>query len=205
MNVNEKNYKNLSDAVAFVIRFAFMVYTYGDIDMEEFETKLCSKCGHTIRDKVFLAPKTSCKKECGILHNLEFGLSEQVRNELLSEFDINKEDFREICNKKGEVVYWQITPSHIMKPLSKMNRIKSLNACSKCGIIQYKMDEFENDKGEPYYYITKEALNDMHDINRTQETFELFIPKYVVSRRVYDYLSKKYPRMRFAPVYLEES
>lgn len=72
-------------------------------------------------------------------------MTEEIRNELLSEFDIKKEDFREVCNKKGE----------------------------------------------PYYYITKEALDDMHDINRTLETFECFVPMYVVSRRVYDYLSKK--------------
>ena len=61
--------------------------------MAQFETKLCSECGHYIRDKVFLAPKTSCKKEFGVLHNLEFGVSEQIRNELLSEFDIQEEDF----------------------------------------------------------------------------------------------------------------
>lgn len=204
MNINEKNYDNLSDAVAFVVHFAFMVYTYGDIDMEQFETKLCSQCGHLIRDKVFLAPKTSCKKECGVLHNFEYGVSEQIRNELLSEFDIKKEDFREVCNKKGEIVYWQITPRHIMMPLSKSNRIKSQKACPKCGFVQYRMDEFENEKGEPYYYITKEALEDMQDINRTFETFECFIPMYVVSRRVYDYLSSKYPRMKFAPMYLKE-
>ena len=63
---------------------------------------------------MFLAPKTSCKKNFGILHNLEFGVSEQIRNELLSEFDIQEEDFREVCNKKGDVVYWQITPRHII-------------------------------------------------------------------------------------------
>lgn len=40
MNINEKKYGDLSKAVAFVIRFAPMVYTYGDIDMEMFETML---------------------------------------------------------------------------------------------------------------------------------------------------------------------
>lgn len=59
MNINEKNYRNLSEAVSFVIQFDIMVYTYGDIDMEGFETKLCNTCGHNVRDKVFMAPKTS--------------------------------------------------------------------------------------------------------------------------------------------------
>lgn len=66
--------------------------------MVQFESKLCSECGHYIRDKVFLAPR------------------------------------------------------HIMKPFLKANRIR----------------------------------------------------KYVVSRRVYDYLCERYPRMRFASMYLEE-
>lgn len=204
LNINEKLYGDLSEAVAFVIRFNPMVYTYGDIDMDDFETLLCSKCRHRIRDKVFLAPKASCKKEYAILHNLEYGVSEKIKEELIAEFDITEDDFRKICTKRGEIVYWQITPQHIMKPIYEFNRGRKLKPCSKCGFIQYRLKEYEHEPAIPYYYITKEVLEDMHDINRTYETFMRFYPKYFVSRRVYDYLIEKYPRMMFAPVFLKE-
>ena len=66
------------------------------------------------------------------------------------------------------------------------------------------MKEYENDKGEQYYYISKEVFEDLYDMNRTYEVIERFYLRYVVSRRVYDYLIEKYPRMRFVPIFLKE-
>lgn len=204
MNINEKNYGDLSQAVAFVIRFAFMIYSYDDIAPYEFYTKTCSTCRRIIQSKNFMTTKSRCKKEFGVLDIMEFGVSEIIKEELILNFDITEEDFRPICNKKGEIVYSQITPQHIMLPISSVNRVKQLKPCRKCGFTQYRMKEYENSTGEAYYYITKEVLEDMHDINRTFETFDCFIPKYVVSRRVYDYLIERYPRMKFEPMYLKE-
>ncbi|MBQ9700608.1 MAG: hypothetical protein IJV71_08325 [Lachnospiraceae bacterium] len=204
MNINEKKYNNISDAVAFVIRFAFMIYSYDDIAPNEYYTEMCTTCRRSEQSKNFLAPKSNCKKDYGVLDIMEFGVSEQIRGELIENFDITKEDFREVCNKKGDVVYWQITPQYTMQPISSVNRVRQLKPCRKCGYIQHRMKEYENEKGENYYYITKEVLSEMHDINRTFETFDCFIPKYVVSRRVYDYLIDRYPRMKFEPMFLKE-
>lgn len=66
----------------------------------------------------------------------------------------------------SEKNYGNLSPSHIMKPIFDVNKIKALKPCKKCGFIQYRMKEYENDNGEPYYYISKEVLEDLHDINR---------------------------------------
>ncbi len=203
-NITEKNYDNISEAVAFVIRFTFMIYSYDNIAPCEIYTEICPTCKRRLQSRDFLTAKSSCKKDFAILDIMEFGVSEQIKRELLLNFDVTDRDFRQICNKKGDIVYWQITPEHIMKPILGVNRVRQLKPCRKCGFVQYRMKEYENSKGEEYYYISKEALDEMKDINRTFETFEGFIPKYVVSRRVYDYLIEKYPRMKFAPMFLKK-
>ena len=48
-----------------------------------------------------------------------------------------------------------------------------------------------------------EGLLDLHDVNKTFEKFDMFLPKWVVSRRVYDFLISKYPRMNFEPIFLK--
>jgi len=69
--------------------------------------------------------------------------------------------------------------------------ILSLRLTTTQSFFGLYMKEYENDKGEPYYYISKEVLEDLYDINRTYEVFERFYLRYVVSRRVYDYLIEK--------------
>ena len=142
-NINERNYGDLSEAVAFVINFAFMVYTYGDVDMDDLKMELCSKCGKSIQNKDFLAPKTSCKKEYGILHNLHYGVDENIKNELVDNFDITENDFRPVRNKTGDIVYYQITPQNVMLPIQSVNRIRSLKPCKKCGSVQYRIKEYD--------------------------------------------------------------
>ena len=70
--------------------------------------------------------------------------------------------------------------------------------------MQHRIKTYKNKQGLEYYYISKEALEDMHDINETYERFNIFIPEFIVSRRVYDYLIEIYPRMRFIPLFLVE-
>ena len=41
----------------------------------------------------------------------------------------------------------------------------------------------------PYFYITREALDEMHDLNVTYEHFMWDYPLYVISRRGYDFLT----------------
>lgn len=203
-NINEKLYDNLSEAVAFEINFTHMIYTYGNVGWDEYETEVCTRCGKTVQYADFLAPKSNCTKEYGILHSLHFGVNETIKNELIEHFDITEDDFRPVRNKKGEIVYYQITPKHTMKPIFSVNRMRALKPCRKCGSVQFREKEYENDKGEFYAYITEEALLDIHDLNVTYEKFNCYMPKYVVSKRVYEYLISKYPRMNFRPFFLKQ-
>ena len=204
-SINDNRYDNLSEAVAFVIDFDSMVYSYGDVGWDKYETEVCSRCHKMSQFGDFLAPKTNCKKAFGLLQSYYFGVNEELRNELIRNFNIMEEDFRPVRNKSREIVFYQITPRHKMLPIASVNRIKALKPCKKCGSVQHRIKEFKNNKGNSYYFITIDVLEDLQDINQTVEEFDMFIPLYVVSRKVYDYLSEKYPRMRFEPIFLNKN
>ena len=201
-NRNEKKYNNLSEAVAFQIAFEFMIYAYDDSNWFDTFRTICTRCGKEEQIADFLVPKSSCKKEYGRFDTLYYGVSENIKNELINNFDITEEDFRPAYNKTGNIVYYQITPRHKMLPIKAVNRIKELKPCRKCGSVQYRMKKYKNEKGAEYYYITEEALLDMKDINVTYEEFDMFYSEVIVSRRVFDFLIKRYPRMRFVPLFL---
>ena len=120
----------------------------------------------------------------------------------INNFNIAEEDFRPTRNKKGDIVFYQITPQHKMVSIQSVNQIKDLKPCRKCGAVQYRLKEYKNEKGEDYYYISKEALDGLMDLNVTFEEFNGFMPRFIVSRRVYDFLIERYPRMRFIPLFL---
>lgn len=203
-NINEVNYPNIDDAVAFEIDFVPLIYTYDDIAPFEYYRELCSRCHNREQIKDYLCPKRNLKKEYGLLCSiLRFAISIEMRNELIQHFDIDESDFRPIRNKKSEIVAYQIAPKHTMLPIESVNRIKALKPCSKCGAVQYRINEYKNEKGETFCYITEEALEDLHDMNETFEKFDMFAPRYVVSRRVYEYMISKNPRMRFRPYFLK--
>lgn len=203
ISVNQKRYKNLDEAVAFEIAFEFMLYGYGDVGWDEYERYTCTRCGRIEQYNDYLVPKSSCKKDYSILDTYEYGVSIKVRDQLIANFDISEKDFRPIRNKRGDIVYYQITPQHTMKPIEAANRIRKLKNCKKCHSVQYRINEYKNKEGHLFYYITPEALEDLHDMNRTFENFDLHKPRYVVSRRVYEYLSEQYPRMQFIPLFLK--
>ena len=92
-----------------------------------------------------------------------------------------------------------------MLPLISVNKTRPLKLCKKCGSIQYREKEYLNENGYPYSFITKEVLDDLHDLNVTYEKYEMHLPYWVVSRRVYDFLIKRYPKMNFEPIFLMNS
>lgn len=201
-NVNEKRYPNISKAVAFRIAFAPMLYTYDDIGWYDYNKDGCSKCGYPIQTGDFLAPKSGIKKEFAILDSYHYGVSINIRDSLIKNFKITENDFRPIRNKRGDIVFYQITPCHKMLPMKSINQTKSLKPCPKCGSVQYREKIYKNKNGWPYSYISKEALDNLHDLNETSEKYEMFIPEWIVSRRGYDFLIEKYPRMSFNPIFL---
>ena len=203
-NINLKSYSNIDEAVAFELAFVPLIYTYDSIAPMEYDKYLCSRCRNYEQSRDYLCPKRNFKKDYGLLCSIQrFAVSIEIRNELIELFDVEENDFRPVRNKEGEILAYQITPIHTMLPISDVNRIKKLKPCSKCGAVQYRINEYKNEKGEEFCYISKEALEDMHDINKTFERFDMFIPRYIVSRRVYEYMVQKNPRMRFKPYFLK--
>lgn len=197
-------YDNIDEAKAFELSFTNFAYFYDSVNPWDFHTKICSKCGKTYQSQDYLAPKSSCKKETSILHSLEFGVSPALRDQLIAKFDIEEADFRPIRNRRGEIIYYQITPQHVMLPIHLENEWIPQEPCPQCGAVQYAWHDYKNEKRETYHYISKEALEDMHDLNVTYEGFRWFRPICVISRRVYDYLTEQYPRTHYFPFFLKE-
>ena len=199
----ERLYDDLEQAKAFEISFTNFVDIYDDTCLFDYQEEICDRCGKTIQCRDYLVPKSNCKKPYGILSSCEFGVNDELRNQLIENFDITEKDFRPIRNKKGEIVFYQITPQHTMLPIYKENMWRPRITCPKCGSVQYTSSEQENKNGEFFYYISQQALDEMHDLNITYERFECFDPMYVISRRVYEFLVERYPRTHYFPLYLK--
>lgn len=199
----DRLYDNLEEAKAFALSFTNFVYIYDDLLISDFMETVCPVCKKEIQTKDYLFPKASCRKPTGILSTYEFGISRELRDDLIARFDITEKDFRPIRSKKGEVVYYQISPSHVMLPLREENEWILEQQCPRCGSLQYDRPPRMNEKKEQFFLISPEALEDMHDLNITHERFRRHMPLYVISRRVYDYLTEKYPQTHYYPFFLD--
>lgn len=196
-------YDNLNEAKAFALSFTNFTYFYDDVSKWDCHNEICDKCGKTYQSKDYLAPRANCKKPTSILHSLEFGVSQELRDDLIVQFDITESDFRPVRSKRGDIVYYQITPQHVMLPMHAENEWPIQKICPQCGSIQYDRPRRENGIGEPYFYISQAALDEMHDLNVTYERFSRDYPLFVISRRVYDYLTERYPRTHYFPFFLK--
>ncbi len=208
-NVNERRYPDIIDkAVAFRIAFIPMLYTYDDVNYYDYAKVVCKECHYEEQFNDFLAPKGPASKlERAILDTYEYGVSIEVRNLLIENFDdITEADFRPCRTKRGEIVFYQVTPTHIMVPMAEELGYEKESTCSKCHRSRYICHYEYNEKGNEYNYITKEALEDLHSINASAEELgkTLFYPDYVVSKDVYNFLMERYPRMEFDPLLLKE-
>ena len=197
-------YDDLDKAKAYALSFTNFTYFYGDICFDDYEQVLCEECGKALQVRDYLCPKANCKKPTSILHSWEFGVSPELRDELIANFDVTEGDFRPIRTKRGEIVYYQITPQHTLLPLHEENGWPIQARCPKCGNVRYDRIQQENDLEEPYFYITAEAVASMHDLNVTFERFSMDFPLFVISRRLYDYLIEHHPRTHYFPFYLKE-
>lgn len=200
----KKYWKNLDEAVAFEPNFNNMIHAYDDMCLYDFNEIPCNLCRTRIQVKDLMVPKSNIKKDYGILSNFRFGVSDKIKNLLIEKFDISEDDFRPVRTKANEIVFYQIAPQHTMLPIANVNSWKALKPCKKCGSVEYEETLMQNEYDQVYYYINKEALQEMHDINITYEKFGLGYPIVVVSRRVFDFLVELYPRMTFSPFFLKE-
>ena len=201
----DRLYGNLDKAKAFVLSFTNFVYFYGDRAIKDYSTVVCRECGKSVQTMDYLIPKANCKKPTGILHSLEPGINQELRNDLIARFDVTEADFRPARNKKGEIVYYQITPQNVMLPIYEENDWTPKKACPCCNSVQYEFSQRYNEKGEPFFYISQDALDNMHDLNVTHEKFRLYMPDFVISRRLYDYLIERYPQTHYFPMFLKEN
>lgn len=199
-----KLYDNLADAKAFALSFTNFAYFYDDLANEDSYTVVCDACHKEIQSSDYLMPRSSAKKPTAILHSCEFGVSPELRDMLIERFDIAEKDFRPVRSKKNDIVYYQITPQHIMLPLHDANGWSVMSICAQCGNIRFDRCPERNSQKEPYYYITQEALDDMHDLNITFEHFHRDYPLFIISRRVYDFLIEHYPRTHYFPFFLKK-
>ena len=196
-------YDDLDEAKAFAISFTNFAYFYDDWEDEDSYTLVCEKCYKEHQHADYLMPRSSAKKDTAILHSLEPGVSPTLRDELIEKFDITEADFRPIRTKKGEIIYYQITPQHELLPLRDVNEWPVEEDCSECGRVLHDRPRRENNKGEPYFYITADVLDEMHDLNVTCERFRRHFPLFVISRRLYDFLIERYPRTHYFPFFLK--
>ncbi len=198
----EHLYPNIQDAKAFELSFTNFIYGYDDMTEYDFASSPCEICEKIIQERDYLVPKANCKKPYGILSTYEFGVNEELRNSLIENFDITEEDFRPIRSKRGNVVFYQITPQHVLPPICKENGWLANRPCPKCGSVCHSFHDYENEKGEIFHYISQKALDEMHDLNITYERFRFDMPLCVISRRVYDFLVERYPRTHYVPFFL---
>jgi len=97
-----------------------------------------------------------------------------------------------------------------MLPIHEENGWVPKESCPQCGSVQYidhdyKDPKYRNEKGEPIYFISQAAIDDMHDFNVTYEKFRWGMPYFIISRRVYDFLTERYPRTHYFPFFLKDS
>ena len=201
----DKRYPNLEQAKAFALGFTNMAYCYDSIAHSEFMEVTCPECKREIQKTDYLYPKASFNKPTHRLDSLDYGVSEELRNELIRLFDVTPEDFRPIRTKKGEIVFYQITPQHAIAPLHEENGWTVDCDCPVCGYVRYsRQHELRNSRKEPYFHITQEALAGMKDLNITFERFRFDMPIWIISRRLYDYLIHRFPNTHYYPFFLKE-
>lgn len=199
-----KLYGNLEEAKAFALSFTNFAYFYDDLEDTDTHKMVCEACYKEIQFADYRMPRSSAKKDTAILHSLEPGVSPGLRDELIAGFDVTEADFRPVRTKRDEIIYYQITPQHVMLPLSEANHWPVLECCPQCGSVLYDRPRMENTNGEPYFFVTCEALDDMHDLNVTFERFRRHYPLFVISRRLYDFLIERYPGTHYFPFFLKE-
>jgi hypothetical protein len=197
-------YDNLDEAKAFALSFTNFAYFYDDLEDTDTHRLVCKHCYKEIQYADYRMPKASAKKPTAILHSCEPGVSPELRDELIAKFDITEADFRPVRTKKDEIVYYQITPQHVMIPLCEANDWTIEMICPECGTVLHDQPRKKNENGEPYYYISQEALDDMHDLNVTFERFRRHSSLFVISRRLYDFLIERYPRTHYFPFFLKQ-
>ena len=194
----KKDYQN---AVAY--RVWFLQNSYNEYeDVEDEEENCCEENKkHGMHNMVqvrpqYLQKKEFGKKNCTQLMNCGYAVSEAVKNDLL-QLGATEEDFWPVYTKQKEIVCYQLMPTHKVS-LGEINGWKKEIVCPYCGYADY-----EEDDRYPIY-IDKKTLEQLKPLNATEETLGGAPMYLIVTKEVYEFLTSKYKRMNFEPIFLKE-
>ena len=202
LDIYEKIYdkKDYQKAVAYCVCFLQTSYTYDDLS-EEVEKNCCEEgkkkeVYNFIQIKPYYLPKQEFgKKNCTSLDNNGYAVSKEVKEDLM-QLGASEEDFWPVYTKKKEIVCYQLMPKHKVS-LREVNGWKKEIKCPYCGYYEYRYDD-----SKPIY-IDKTALENLKALNSTEELMGSF-PRYIVNKETYEFLTAKYKRMNFEPIFLKE-
>lgn len=197
----EKKWGDCSKAVAYELNFVQMCYR--NSSWTDYYDVLCHKCNKARQSKDFVYPKGSfSKKDYYVLDYYCFGVSKKLKSDMLS-FGVSEKIFRPIHSSRGDIeLGYQIVPLNILPPVFLQNGMREI-CCKYCGRKRYEIrDDLHSLKayeglGYPTY-ITREALNELQDVNGLYEDND----DVIISTDLYNYLIKKYPRLECRPVFL---
>lgn len=211
----QKNWPDIENkAVAYSLNFIYMAYSYDSVHENYFKPCCSETKSLSVHYKNFEISKSQIKKPYFQLDWFFYGVSPQLKNELV-DFGIDDAEniFRPIYTKKErEIVAFSIEPVHILKPIYKENDYNIDVLCEKHNVVWatvndenlYRKSRYK--LGEPIY-ISKEVLDDFHDFNYTYEFFGpggYLLRNVIVSKRIYDFIISLYPRAEFRPVLIKE-
>ena len=192
--------KDYEDAVAYRVWFLQSSYTYDEI--EDIEECCCAEnerrgLYNTIQVKPYYLPKNEFgKKNCTQLDNGGYAVSKAVRDDLI-QLGATEEDFWPVYTKKKEIVCYQLMPKHKVS-LGEVNGWQKEIVCPYCGYANYHEDE-----SQPIL-IDKQTLEELKVLNATEETLNGAPLYLIISKKTYGFLTKKYKRMNFEPIFLKE-
>lgn len=194
------NKKDYESAAAYRVWFLQSSYTYDEIeDVEECCCVENERRGlyNTIQVKPYYLPKNEFgKKNCTQLDNGGYAVSKAVRDDLI-QLGATEEDFWPVYTKKKEIVCYQLMPKHKVS-LGEVNGWKKKIVCPYCGYAHYY-----EDKSQPIF-IDKQTFGKLKVLNATEETAG-GSPRYlIINKETYEFLTKKYKRMNFEPIFLKE-
>ena len=200
---NERVYtkKDYENAVAYRVWFLQSAYNeYEDVEDEE-ENCCAENRKHGMSNMVqvrpqYLPKREFGKKNCAQLDNCGYAVSKEVREDLI-QLGATEEDFWPVYTKKKEIVCYQLMPKHKVS-LGEVNGWQKEIVCPYCGYANYHEDE-----SQPIL-IDKQTLEELKVLNATEETLGGAPMYLIINKETYEFLTKKYKRMNFEPIFLKE-
>ncbi|MBO8462979.1 MAG: hypothetical protein IAC13_03490 [Firmicutes bacterium] len=196
--------KDYERAVSYKINFLQGGYFYVEDERTDYIKPCCKQASWEFDTCLYqgqeLILTSEVEKKSYARLPIGYGVSEEVKK-LLLEYGADEEDFTEIKNKQGKVVFYQLTPKNVITGFSSDNDISVEDECSHCGQKRYG----DKEKTKPYY-MSESTLRQLTMLNRTEEMSGLELePWYIVNKETYLLLKKHYKRMQFEPIFLKEN